>query len=128
MWLGRDFLPEEGEAGKDRVVIMTHRVCALDSNMHVGVQRRRRHRTGGVDGADTRDGEPALRCKRDRSGDFRHRIAAAGGRGAHRLLFTSATGGASRSDGYAARRIVGFRRLLSASILIIGFSGLFPRS
>jgi putative ABC transport system permease protein len=26
MWLGRDFLPEEGEVGKDRVVIMTHRV------------------------------------------------------------------------------------------------------
>jgi putative ABC transport system permease protein len=26
MWLGRDFLPEEGEAGKDRVVIMTHRL------------------------------------------------------------------------------------------------------
>jgi putative ABC transport system permease protein len=26
MWLGRDFLPEEGEVGKDRVVIMTHRL------------------------------------------------------------------------------------------------------
>jgi predicted permease len=26
MWLGRDFLPEEGEAGKDRVVVMTHRL------------------------------------------------------------------------------------------------------
>lgn len=26
MWLGRDFLPEEGEAGKDHVVIMTHRM------------------------------------------------------------------------------------------------------
>jgi putative ABC transport system permease protein len=26
MWLGRDFLPEEGEAGKDHVVVMTHRV------------------------------------------------------------------------------------------------------
>jgi putative ABC transport system permease protein len=26
MWLGRDFLPEEGEVGKDHVVIMTHRV------------------------------------------------------------------------------------------------------
>ena len=25
MWLGRDFLPEEGEAGKDHVVIITHR-------------------------------------------------------------------------------------------------------
>jgi predicted permease len=26
MWLGRDFLPEEGEVGKDQVVIMTHRL------------------------------------------------------------------------------------------------------
>jgi putative ABC transport system permease protein len=26
MWLGRDFLPEEGEAGQDHVVIMTHRM------------------------------------------------------------------------------------------------------
>ena len=26
MWLGRDFLPEEGEVGKDHVVIMTHRM------------------------------------------------------------------------------------------------------
>src|ERR1051325_3133492 len=26
MWLGRDFLPEEGEAGKDHVVVMTHRI------------------------------------------------------------------------------------------------------
>lgn len=26
MWLGRDFLPEEGEVGKDHVVIMTHRL------------------------------------------------------------------------------------------------------
>ncbi|HJQ25189.1 MAG TPA: ABC transporter permease [Blastocatellia bacterium] len=26
MWLGRDFLPEEGETGKDHVVIMTHRI------------------------------------------------------------------------------------------------------
>jgi putative ABC transport system permease protein len=26
MWLGRDFLPEEGEVGKDHVVIMSHRL------------------------------------------------------------------------------------------------------
>jgi putative ABC transport system permease protein len=26
MWLGRDFLPEEGEVGKDQVVIMSHRI------------------------------------------------------------------------------------------------------
>jgi predicted permease len=26
MWLGRDFLPEEGEVGKDHVVIMSHRI------------------------------------------------------------------------------------------------------
>ena len=26
MWLGRDFLPEEGEVGKEHVVIMTHRI------------------------------------------------------------------------------------------------------
>ena len=26
MWLGRDFLPEEGAVGKDKVVIMTHRL------------------------------------------------------------------------------------------------------
>jgi putative ABC transport system permease protein len=26
MWLGRDFLPEEGEVGKDHVVMMTHRI------------------------------------------------------------------------------------------------------
>src|SRR5205814_6347204 len=26
MWLGRDFLPEEGEVGKDHVVILTHKL------------------------------------------------------------------------------------------------------
>jgi predicted permease len=35
MWLGRDFLPEEGEVGKDRVVIVSHRFWS----QHFGADR-----------------------------------------------------------------------------------------
>jgi putative ABC transport system permease protein len=35
MYLGRDFLPEEGEAGRDRVVVMTHRIWS----QHFGADR-----------------------------------------------------------------------------------------
>jgi predicted permease len=35
MWMGRDFLPEEGEAGKDHVVVMTHRLWS----QHFGADR-----------------------------------------------------------------------------------------
>ncbi|HWN11234.1 MAG TPA: ABC transporter permease [Pyrinomonadaceae bacterium] len=37
MWLGRDFLPEEGEVGKDRVVIMTHRLWSQHFGADQGI-------------------------------------------------------------------------------------------
>src|SRR5947208_3307534 len=37
MWLGRDFLPEEGEAGKDHVVVMTHRMWSQNFGADRGI-------------------------------------------------------------------------------------------
>ncbi|HEY9232997.1 MAG TPA: ABC transporter permease, partial [Blastocatellia bacterium] len=37
MWLGRDFLPEEGEVGKDHVVIMTHRIWSQHFGADQGI-------------------------------------------------------------------------------------------
>ncbi len=37
MWLGRDFLPEEGQVGKDRVVVMTHRFWSQNFGADQGI-------------------------------------------------------------------------------------------
>lgn len=37
MFLGRDFLPEEGEAGRDRVVVMTHRMWSRNFGSDRGI-------------------------------------------------------------------------------------------
>ncbi len=65
MWLGRDFLPEEGEVGKDRVVIMTHRMWSRSFGSDRGIIGRQIRMNGepytviGVTPPGMRDRQPS---------------------------------------------------------------------
>jgi putative ABC transport system permease protein len=65
MWLGRDFLPEEGEAGKDHVVVMTHRMWSQNFGADRGIIGRQIRMNGepytvvGVTPPGMRDRQPS---------------------------------------------------------------------